>query len=278
MRNAECGMRNAECGMRNAECGMRNADRERLDMGIVKKAEGGQSITDPKTWKLFNRPVTESVVMVFQSEFLRRVLAAGGYDEGKSRKLSESRVYPPPVKGMPTLVGPAIGSPMAAFLLEVLIALGAKRVLGFGVCGSLSTDLKIGDLLVATEAASEEGTSSHYFPDRERFLPSEELLKRLTEKLDEKELRYTCAPVWTTDAFFMETAEKVDRLNSEGVQGVEMEMSALCAVAEYRGIEYASLMVVSDELAGKRWKPGFAMPGFKKAMKSAFDFLAELRF
>ena len=60
------------------------------------------------------------------------------------------------------IAGPAVGAPMAVLALEKLIALGARRIIIFGWCGSLSNTLQIGDILLPTWAISNEGTSAHY--------------------------------------------------------------------------------------------------------------------
>ncbi len=47
-------------------------------------------------------------------------------------------------------------------VMEKLIVLGARMVLLFGYCGSLQSDVRIGDLFVPTDAVSGEGTSQYY--------------------------------------------------------------------------------------------------------------------
>ena len=52
-------------------------------------------------------------------------------------------------------------------------------------------------------------------------------------------------------------------------------MSAVYSVAEFRGIEAAAVLVVSDESTGPEWKPGFSSPRFLGAMGQACDLALE---
>jgi uridine phosphorylase len=61
-----------------------------------------------------------------------------------------------------SVFGTPLGAPQAAIVLERLIAMGARKILSFGCCGSLQPDLGVGSLVVPTDALCEEGTSAHY--------------------------------------------------------------------------------------------------------------------
>ncbi|MCP3898767.1 MAG: nucleoside phosphorylase, partial [Desulfobacteraceae bacterium] len=56
---------------------------------------------------------------------------------------------------------------------------------------------------------------------------------------------------------------------------VEMECSALFATAQYRKVEIAALLVVSDELKPTEWIPGFRKKEFKEARKNACKAIVE---
>jgi nucleoside phosphorylase len=61
-----------------------------------------------------------------------------------------------------TVVAPALGAPFAAMILEKFIALGTRRVLVLGWCGSVAPQVQIGDLILPTRALPGDGTSPHY--------------------------------------------------------------------------------------------------------------------
>lgn len=159
--------------------------------------------------------------------------------------------------------GPAVGAPMAVICLEKLIALGAKRIIVCGWCGSLQPDLGVGELVLPTWGVSEEGTSGHY-PMAGKSESSPRLRKDLKEFFADtgKELRE--GPIWTTDALYRETREKVVRYGKDGILAVDMECSALMQVAAFRRVELAAVLMVSDLLWQNPWQPSFQSKEFRK--------------
>ncbi len=172
-----------------------------------------------------------------------------------------------------TLAGPFIGAPQAVMGLEKLIAMGAERILMLGWCGSLQPFLKIGDFVIPTHALSEEGTSQHY-PTTSKNPVSDSRLNRMLETaLKEREMSFTKGQIWTTDAIYRETPEKVTAYQQQNILAVEMEVSALLAVASFRSVRLAALLVVSDELFDLKWVPGFSNSRLKKRSRDAAELL-----
>ena len=176
-----------------------------------------------------------------------------------------------------SICGTPLGAPQAAILLERLIAMGAKKIMAFGCCGSLQPDLLIGHLVIPTESLSEEGTSRHYpLPERVEPRADAGIVKLILENCQKKKLKSVAGKVWTTDALFRETREKAERYSRMDLLAVEMEMSALLTIAAYRQVHLAGLMVVSDELAALKWKTGFLDPFFWLASKKVARVVIEL--
>ena len=201
----------------------------------------------------------------------------------QQRHLFNSQLYSHDVSAAESIfcASPAVGSPMAVMVLEKLIALGARQVILYGWCGSLSPALAVGDLLVPTWALSEEGVSQHY-PGEERSQASATLRASLLGLLQNSRLAAVEAPIWTTDAVYRETREKVRSYAALGILAVDMEYSALCRVAAYRGIAFAALMLVSDSLCQQPWRPGYANKKFRKKSRALIrllmDRISELAF
>ena len=179
-----------------------------------------------------------------------------------------------------TIAGPILGAPQAVLILEKLIALGSKAIVVFGWCGSLQSDLRIGDWVLPTSAHSEEGTSTHYPMDSAKYVPDADLVARLQDFCGQNGFSVRPGPVWTTDAPLRETADKVCLYGKDGVLAVEMEMSALFHVAAYRKVRLVGLLAVSDELFTLKWRPGFSSTLFKNSCRQAtaalLDFCANL--
>lgn len=176
-------------------------------------------------------------------------------------------------EAFPAIAGPFTGAPQAVIGLEKLIALGAKRIWVLGWCGSLQPNVRIGDIILPTLAISEEGTSQHYPVGKKPVAPNENLLQILRNQMAQENVPFAPGSVWTTDAIYRETPEKVRKFQGLGVLGVEMELSALFTVALYRSVGLAGLLVVSDELFDLQWKPGFASPALKNGSRRAAGIL-----
>jgi uridine phosphorylase len=174
------------------------------------------------------------------------------------------------------LSGPFLGAPHAVMGMEKLIALGASRVWVMGWCGSLQPHLRIGHLVVPAGAISEEGTSAHYPIGGIPPVADEELNGMIEGALNKAGHSFIKGDVWTTDAPYRETAEKVEFYQKRGILAVEMEMSALMTLARYRGVRMGGILVVSDELFTMKWNAGFSNPELRKATRFAAQLLVGL--
>jgi len=172
------------------------------------------------------------------------------------------------------LAGPAVGAPMAAICLEKIIASGATQIILYGWCGSLTPSLRIGDLFMPTSSLSEEGTSGHY--PHTVFLGDDFLHTSLLEVLTTKERSPKEGAIWTTDAVYRETRDKVVDYASQGIKAVDMEYAALKAVAVFRQVSFAAVMLVSDELFHQEWTPRFVQKSFRSDSKKILDRLCAL--
>ena len=165
------------------------------------------------------------------------------------------------------LAGPMLGAPQAVMVLEKMIALGVRRVLVLGWCGSLQPHVRIGDMVIPWGAVSEEGTSPHYPIADAMPGPTLAVVEQLIVVLGTQSWTFHEGRVWTTDAPYRETVKKVQEYQRKGVLAVDMEVSALFTVAHFRGIELAAVLTVSDELHDLSWRHGFREPRFKQGRK-----------
>ena len=186
-------------------------------------------------------------------------------------RLYLSRLYMPDTDGPGiSLVGPMIGAPYAVMILETLIAWGCRQLIFFGWCGAIGEDVRTGDILIPTEAVIDEGTSRHYLGQDVRSVkPAGALSRTLFRTFADQEGNVHKGPIWSTDAVYRETREKVRHYQQSGVLGVEMELSALFSVGRYRSVDVAGVLVVSDELSSLTWRPGFKSTRFKTARTTA---------
>jgi uridine phosphorylase len=173
------------------------------------------------------------------------------------------------------VAGPSVGAPMAVLTLEKLIALGARYIIVYGWCGSLQEFFRIGDVLLPTETFSEEGTSAHYPMDADKK-ESSWLREYVDNALQLRNIQTVAGPVWTTDAPYRETKEKLSRYRQKGILGVDMEYSALRRVASFRGADIAAVFLASDELWRQPWQPGFTKKNFAEKSEVILQHLFEI--
>jgi len=202
------------------------------------------------------------------------------FDGGTYQKLFTSRLYRghanPSAAGV-SITGPIVGAPYAVMVLETLIAWGARKIIFIGWCGSISDKIKIGDIIVATSAIIDEGTSGHYTDNETRIsFPSASMLTKLNDALRQNQANFHNGAIWSTDAIYRETCEKVKYFQRQDAIGVEMEISALFTVAKFRGVDLGAMAVVSDELSSFKWRPGFKMDEFKHGRKTACTVIKDL--
>ena len=205
-------------------------------------------------------------VMVSTQADLSLFCSLTDLDEEKYRNLFVSRLYigNTAETGF-AVVGPFVGAPYAAILLETLIAWGAEKIIFFGWCGAISHDVKIGDIIIPTGAIIDEGTSKHYHQEEDGVSrPSSYILKNTKETLTKAGLAFHEGIVWSTDAIYRESCEKVKYYQEKDVLAVEMELSALFTVGKFRNVQMGGILVVSDELSTLTWRPGFREQRFKE--------------
>jgi uridine phosphorylase len=203
------------------------------------------------------------LILVFGGDDLRAFSRMiGGKRKRWYRDLVVGRFRDRPV----AVVRAIVGAPGTTFAVEDLGTLGVRKVVNFGACGSLRPNLRIGSYVVPSRAYSDEGTSRHY--TRRRWSnPDTVLRRRLVSACERHGLPTRSGGVWTTDAPYRESRRKVRDLSAKGIVAVDMETSAVYTVARHRGMRAASLFVVSDELTGEDWRPGFQDPAFVKAQR-----------
>lgn len=144
-----------------------------------------------------------------------------------------------------------IGGAGTAGLLEETLAMGAKKVLLYGACGVLDSALAAGHFILPTQAYRDEGTSYHYLPVGDYVdIPTAE---RLGEVFDELRLPYVKGRVWTTDAFYRETRNNMEKRKADGCIAVDMECASAMAVARFRGAEVYQFLYAEDSLDGTAW-------------------------
>jgi uridine phosphorylase len=136
-----------------------------------------------------------------------------------------------------TIQATGMGGPSAAIVLSELIALGATRAIRVGTCGALADDLVLGEIVIARDSISADGTS-RAIGGGERASADPALTDALSRRL----------PTARTG-----TVVSVDLFYEAGAPGaghdalaVEMEAATLFALGAAAGVPVACVLAVSD--------------------------------
>ncbi len=101
-------------------------------------------------------------------------------------------------------------------------------------------------MIIPTQAIREEGTSYCYYEQGVMVHASELLVNLLQGAARRNRTPVLSGVTWTTDGVFRESIRKMKEYSSQGVLTIEMEMSALFALAMSKKINLAGLLVISD--------------------------------
>jgi DeoD family purine-nucleoside phosphorylase len=147
-----------------------------------------------------------------------------------------------------TVQSTGMGGPSTAIVVSELVELGAVRLLRVGTCGGLRQDLELGQLVIATEALSDDGTS-RALGAQDRLPASPELIAGLGRADgDQAAVR---GGVVSTDLFY-DAGDREAGWREAGAVAVEMEAATLFALAARRGVQAGCALIVSDLLFDSR--------------------------
>ncbi|MBR2387359.1 MAG: uridine phosphorylase [Clostridia bacterium] len=147
-----------------------------------------------------------------------------------------------------------IGGPSTAIAVEELFSCGADTFIRVGTCGGISLDVKSGDVVIASGAVRQDGTSHEYAPPEFPAVPDTNILFSLVEAAKESGADYHAGVVQSKDSFYgqhspkrMPTSsallEKWEAWKRLGVLASEMEASTLFTVSATLGARSGALFV-----------------------------------
>eukprot|EP00658_Telonema_sp_P-2_P023225 TRINITY_DN19298_c0_g1_i2.p1 TRINITY_DN19298_c0_g1~~TRINITY_DN19298_c0_g1_i2.p1 ORF type:complete len:271 (-),score=73.49 TRINITY_DN19298_c0_g1_i2:479-1291(-) len=148
-----------------------------------------------------------------------------------------------------------IGTAGAAICFEELIQCGAKCLIRLGTCGGLQQNIGQGDLILATAACRDDGTTKLMAPVELPAVADIEIVSTLRNICLEHAATSHLGLVLTSDLFYPSKLESNLKLFSDcGVLGVEMEVACLFMVAQLRGIKAGAICTVDGNPL--QWEEG----------------------
>ncbi|EER12777.1 uridine phosphorylase, putative [Perkinsus marinus ATCC 50983] len=141
-----------------------------------------------------------------------------------------------------------VGGPGCAICFEELIKCGAKVIMRLGTAGSLRPEtIKQGDLIVTTGSGAEDGVSQYLVPAGFPCVADPALCIAMRDTAKSLGYERVHFGITLASAVFYPSPAVEQTLVSNaaaGAIGVEMENSALFAVASIRGIRAAAISTV----------------------------------
>jgi len=145
-----------------------------------------------------------------------------------------------------SVVSTGIGGPSAAIAMEELYMLGVRTFIRVGTCGGIDLKVMGGDLIIATGAVRQEGTSREYAPIEFPAVADFDTVSALVDAAKAKGVRYHTGVVQSKDSFYGQHSparmpvaqaleEKWEAWKRLHVLASEMEAAALFCTAASLG-------------------------------------------
>ncbi|MES3516491.1 MAG: nucleoside phosphorylase [Natronomonas sp.] len=147
-----------------------------------------------------------------------------------------------------TICSTGIGSPSAAIAVEELAAVGVETFIRVGTTGALQSGIEIGDTVVATAAAKDEGTTKRYESETIPAAADYDVLSALVDAAETRDAPVRTGPIVTDDAFYAETEAYTEAWEEAGLLAVEMEAAAIFALARRKGLAAGAICTVDGNL------------------------------
>ncbi|EMA46142.1 nucleoside phosphorylase [Halococcus saccharolyticus] len=200
--------------------------------------------------------------------------------ENREYKIVNARYEGSPV----TICSTGIGCPSAAIAVEELANVGVESLIRVGTTGALQADIEVGDVVVATGAAKDEGTTERYERDTVPAVPDYDVLSGLVEAAGTRSEPVHVGPIASDDAFYAETDEYIEAWERAGVLSVEMEAAAIFTLARRKGLRAGALCTVDGNLVAGTQKgetegeelPKKAKDNVERAIAIALDAATDL--
>ena len=141
-----------------------------------------------------------------------------------------------------------IGGPSASIAMEELYRCGADTFVRIGTCGGMQTEIKSGDIVIATAAVRMEGTSREYAPIEYPAVANLDVTNALVEAAKEKGFIYHTGVVQSKDSFYRQHEPEAMPAGYELINKWEAWKRMGCLASE---MESAALFIVAGKLRAR---------------------------
>lgn len=165
---------------------------------------------------------------------------------------------------------------MHIYANELIQEYGVKTLIRVGTCGSISTCLKLKEVVIAMGASTDSNMNHDRFGSIS-FAPtaSFDLLHKAYQAAEKAGVKASVGNVFTSDKFYDDAlAQKMKLLSSYGILAVDMETCELYSLAAKHGVSVLTLMTVSDSLVtGEKCTAQERQTSFNDMIRIALEIL-----
>jgi len=176
-----------------------------------------------------------------------------------SKKIVENRefhIYNGSYERKPVAVcSTGIGCMSAAVAIEELTNIGCKYFIRVGTCGSLSSQINPGDIIIVTGAIRGDGASKEYVPIEYPAVADYRTIIALRNRAKKEDADYKLGIIRTHDAFYMESPfafgdykKRISVWAEAGILAIENESSTLFVIGSLRKVQVGSILVAAGNL------------------------------
>jgi purine-nucleoside phosphorylase len=149
-----------------------------------------------------------------------------------------------------SVMGTGMGIPShSIYVHELLAEYHVKTMLRVGTCGTLRSELAIGDVVLAMSASTDSNVNRMRFGGLD-YTPTASfaLLLKAYQEAVEREARVRVGPIISSDTFYMDDPAWWRVWSDYGVLAVEMETAGLYTLAAKFGAQALAVLTVTDHL------------------------------
>lgn len=210
-----------------------------------------------------------------------------------AKKIASNReytVFTGTLSGVPAAVcSTGIGGPSAAIALEELVECGADTFIRVGTSGGIVDEVKGGDVVIATAAIRQEGTSREYLPIEFPAAASFEVVSALRDAAKTLGYRHHVGVIQSKDSFYGEIRPQQQAVAGEllakwsawkaaGALTSEMETAALFIASQVLHVRCGAVLNVlwnADNDDAPNIPPDASERGVRTAVEALRILIAE---
>lgn len=180
-------------------------------------------------------------------------------------------------RGVPVSVqGTGMGIPShLIYVTELITHYGCKKLIRIGSCGSIQSEIKLRDLIIAMSASTTSAINRNRFGNNDFAACADFALFNNAVRYAEREkIPFYAGNILSEDEFYSDNPDHWKLWANFGVLALEMETNGLYTMAAKHSVQALSILTVSDSLTSKQeTTPQERENSFTKMMEIALNAL-----